>query len=212
MGPVLWTPSALLPEWWDALPVDRPVVWLSAGSSGDTAAMDKVAEILVNSGLTVMAATGDRSHSLPLTVHTASFIPGPAAAARADLVVCNGGSGMVYQALAQGKPVLGIPRNMDQFCVMEAVVRQGAGRLMRKASITAETLSQAAKEMLTDPRYREAAQQQQSSIATMNPVRNLERVVNAVLGETGRARLQARTGNVETTAWKSGTANVAAAC
>ena len=43
------------------------------------------------------------------------------------MVICNGGSLTSYQALAAGKPIIGLPSNLDQFLNMQALERSGAG-------------------------------------------------------------------------------------
>jgi hypothetical protein len=57
------------------------------------------------------------------SVFCSAYLPGNQAAARADLVVCNGGSPTTFQALSEGVPVLGIPGNLDQFLNMHYLER-----------------------------------------------------------------------------------------
>lgn len=182
IGPVLWAPSSARPLWWDDLPLDRPVAWLSAGSSGAGKAMCRVAEVLDANGFAVMASTAGGLTGLPPSVYTASFINGLEAAERADIVVCNGGSGIVYQALAKGRPVLGIPRNMDQYYVMEAVQSRGAGRLIRSGMVTDDSVLSAARDLLACSSYRAAALRQGRAIRVLNPVFGLERTIDQLLG------------------------------
>lgn len=59
------------------------------------------------------------------SVFCSAYLPGNQAAARADLVVCNGGSPTTFQALSEGVPVLGIPGNLDQFLNMHYLERYG---------------------------------------------------------------------------------------
>ena len=61
----------------------------------------------------------------------ADYLPGHLAARRADVVISNGGSTTGYQALAEGRPVLGIPFNLDQYLASQAIVRSGAGLIVR---------------------------------------------------------------------------------
>ncbi len=182
IGPVLWAPETALPDWWDALPTDRPLAWASAGSSGDSGAMDMAVSALRDAGFAVMVATAGRMRA-PAGTYAAEFIPGLRAAARADLVVCNGGSGLVYQALACGKPVLGLPRNMDQYYVMEAVERQGAGWLLRSGTATAKAVAAAARTMLEDRAMRRSARELARAIAAMSPARRLEEIARETLSD-----------------------------
>ncbi len=74
----------------------------------------------------------------------------------ADLVICGGGHGMVAKTLLAGVPLVVVPGGGDQWEMANRVVRQGSARLIRP--LTAEALVAAVDEVLSSPRYREAAQ------------------------------------------------------
>ena len=160
IGPVNWEPDIPLPSWWDALPDHKPVIFLSPGSSGDAVATLALIRALASLDLTLVVATAGRiaPANLPSSVFAAEWIPGLAAAQRADLVICNGGSPMVYLALGKGKPVLGIPQNHDQYYMMEALERKGAGKLIRSGRVDAVTVRKAVLEILGNPAFRQAAE------------------------------------------------------
>ena len=87
------------------------------------------------------------------------FLPGIDAAARAALVICNGGSSTTYQALANGVPVLALAsNNMDQHLNMAAIRQAGAGMVLRARGATAPAIRSAATRMLEDDRYRTQAE------------------------------------------------------
>jgi UDP:flavonoid glycosyltransferase YjiC (YdhE family) len=104
IGPILWSPPIPPPEWWDDLPTDRPVVYVSMGGSGAGRVFPAVVEALADLELTAVVATIGTGVDLPGSERTfvTDFLPGELAVARADLVVCNGGSPQAYQALAAG--------------------------------------------------------------------------------------------------------------
>ena len=81
----------------------------------------------------------------------------------ADLVICGGGHGMVAKTLLAGVPLVVVPGGGDQWEMANRVVRQGSARLIRP--LTAEALVDAVGEVLSSPRYREAAQAAAASIA-----------------------------------------------
>ena len=170
IGPVNWEPDIPLPSWWDALPDHKPVIFLSPGSSGDAVATLALIRALASLDLTLVVATAGRiaPANLPSSVFAAEWIPGLAAAQRADLVICNGGSPMVYLALGKGKPVLGIPQNHDQYYMMEALERKGAGKLIRSGRVDAVTVRKAVLEILGNPAFRQAAQRLQGFISSLN--------------------------------------------
>jgi UDP:flavonoid glycosyltransferase YjiC (YdhE family) len=88
----------------------------------------------------------------------------------ADVVICGGGHGMVAKTLLGGVPLVVVPGGGDQWEMANRVVRQGSARLIRP--LTAEALVDAVGEVLSSPRYREAAQRAAAGIAGVaDPVR-----------------------------------------
>jgi len=83
--------------------------------------------------------------------------------ARADLVICGGGHGMVAKTLLAGVPLVVVPGGGDQWEIANRVARQGSGRLVRP--LTAEALVGAVDAVLSTPSYRDAAQRASASIA-----------------------------------------------
>ena len=88
----------------------------------------------------------------------------------ADLVICGGGHGMLSKTLLAGVPLVVVPGGGDQWELANRVVRQGSARLIRP--LTADTLVAGVVEVLSSPRYREAARRAGESIAEVaDPVR-----------------------------------------
>jgi UDP:flavonoid glycosyltransferase YjiC (YdhE family) len=88
----------------------------------------------------------------------------------ADLVICGGGHGMVSKTLLAGVPLVVVPGGGDQWEIANRVVRQGSAQLVRP--LTTESLVAAVTEVLSTPRYREAARRAGDSIAEVeDPVR-----------------------------------------
>ncbi len=129
LGPVPWEPPVTLPAWWGRVPADRPVAYVTVGSSGDRNTVPRLVEGLRTLDYTVLVATAARTklEDDGESVFVADYLPGAAAARRSDLVVCNGGAPTVAQAFAAGRPVLGVCTNLDQFMNMRAVESAGAG-------------------------------------------------------------------------------------
>lgn len=158
LGPVLWQPRVPLPEWWDTLPDDRPIVYVTLGSSGERALLAGVIDALAELPIIVIAATVAAAAGASRdNVFTADYLPGISAARRAALVVCNGGSLTSYQALSAGVPVLGIAGNLDQFLNMQGIEITGAGALMRADRWSRQRLKQTAERLLSAPEARDAA-------------------------------------------------------
>jgi UDP:flavonoid glycosyltransferase YjiC (YdhE family) len=74
---------------------------------------------------------------------------------RADLVICGGGHGMVSKTLQAGVPMVVVPGGGDQWEMANRIVRQGSAVLVRP--LTGEALTAAVDEVLSSPRFREAA-------------------------------------------------------
>ena len=90
--------------------------------------------------------------------------------AHADLVICGGGHGLVTKALLAGVPMVVVPGGGDQWEIANRLVRQGSARVVRP--LTAESLVAAVDEVLSTPRYREAAGRAGADVAGVeDPVR-----------------------------------------
>ncbi|NRR31335.1 glycosyltransferase [Oxalobacteraceae bacterium] len=150
LGPVIWSPAIATPDWWEALPPETVVVYVTLGSSGQGRLLPLVLRALAPLQVTVIAATAGKItlDQVPANARVAPFLPGDAAARRARLVICNGGSPTSQQALAAGVPVLGIASNLDQFLNMQGVVAMGAGMLLRADRLSETVLRVAAADLL----------------------------------------------------------------
>lgn len=159
LGPVLWSPPVALPAWWDGLSGLRDIVYVTLGSSGQGALLPRVLQALAPLPVTVIAATAGNADVgvVPDNALVADYLPGELAAARARLVICNGGSPTSQQALAAGVPVLGIAGNLDQYLNMDGVLRAGAGALLRSDRLAEGSLRETALQLLSHPEPRAAA-------------------------------------------------------
>ncbi len=130
--------SAPLPDWW---PGDRrPLVYMTFGSvlghlteaeAVYRAALDAVAElparVLMTVGRTVEpSALGP----VPANIHLERFVPQQNVFGEAQLVVCHGGSGTTFGALAAGLPLVICPLFADQWANGRLVQEAGAGLLV----------------------------------------------------------------------------------
>lgn len=159
VGPTLWSPVGTLPDWWTRLPDDKPIVYVTLGSSGHGRLLPMVLNALANMPVTVIAASAGRDlpADVPSNAYVADYLPGEEAAKRAALVISNGGSQTSYQALANGKPVIGMPANLDQYLNMQYIQRAGVGQVIRAGIAEPEIIAQSVREMLGNPRQAEEA-------------------------------------------------------
>ena len=178
LGPVLWAPDIPSPTAWER-PPNAPVLYVTLGSSGNIRSAPALIRALAQLPVEVCVATAGRYtlEDLPSNVTVAEYLPGDAAARRADLVICNGGSSTGYQALAHGKPVIGIPFNLDQYLAMGVIERMQAGLLIRAGSAKPEAVARLVKGAL-DGRFFPGAIKCQEFLRVLDPGIEFRRVVH----------------------------------
>jgi UDP:flavonoid glycosyltransferase YjiC (YdhE family) len=130
-------------------------------------------------------------------VWTADYIPGLQAAARAAFVICNGGSAPVYQAFTAGKPVLGIPCNLDQYLMMDYVEKFGAGVAVRAGQASVEALAAAAGRILQDSKYGARAAVLQTSIQSRQGLASFAGLVDELVEGRGEGQHETTRGRAE---------------
>ncbi|HEY0036243.1 MAG TPA: glycosyl transferase family 1, partial [Longimicrobium sp.] len=150
VGPCVWSPRVPPPAWWDQVPADRPVIYIGLGSSGQPRLLPLVLRALADLPVSLLVATAGRADlgPQPPSVFVADYLDGVAAAARAQLVICNGGSTSGPQSLAAGTPVLGITSNLDQVASVRRIQARGAGEMIPEAWISEEGVRTAAQQIL----------------------------------------------------------------
>ncbi len=85
------------------------------------------------------------------------WAPGELIAARARVVIGNGGSPTTYQGLRAGAPVIGICGNLDQYLNMSLVEQAGAGVLLRSGRLSAPLVRDTVRRVLADDAMRDRA-------------------------------------------------------
>ncbi|MGH9091879.1 MAG: glycosyltransferase [Acidimicrobiales bacterium] len=131
-------PTAPLPDWWDG--ETGPLVYVTFGTvlghmSAATGVFRAALAAMEGVPARVLLTVGrgfDPSHlgRVPPHVHVERWVHQDDALARADLVVCHGGSGTVYGALAAGVPLVVAPVFADQFENGRRVAGAGAALLV----------------------------------------------------------------------------------
>jgi hypothetical protein len=166
-----------LPDWWAG--TDGPLVYVTFGTvsggmpSGPAAcrvALRAVAglpvRVLLSGGrATDLSALGP----IPDNVHVEEWVPAADAFAAASAVVCHGGAGTTFGALAAGLPMVVMPLFADQPTNARLVERAGAGLAVTPTGGAADSmglpcpadaprLRSAIEAVLADPSHRTAAQ------------------------------------------------------
>lgn len=183
LGPINWSPDVPLPDWWHTLPTERPLIYVTLGSSGDGRLLGPLVERLAALDVEVVVATAGNAR-LPASehIHAADYLPGATVAARAAAVVCNGGSPTSSQALALGIPVLGIPGNLDQYLNMYYVENIGAGLTLRNRALDSQAPVDAVRRLLTEPGFKRAAEWVADVFRRYTPQTRLEAALAGLTG------------------------------
>jgi UDP:flavonoid glycosyltransferase YjiC (YdhE family) len=155
LGYVPWSPPIAPPVWWDRLDPGRPIVYVTLGSSGRVERLPLVVEAAASLGCQVVVATAGRAalETRSPDIYVTDYLPGDLAARRASVVVSNGGSTTGYQALAEGRPVLGVAFNLDQYLAMQAIERFGAGLPLRAGALTRRDVTGGLERLLGEPSF-----------------------------------------------------------
>ncbi|MCK0440433.1 glycosyl transferase [Gordonia alkaliphila] len=98
--------------------------------------------------------------------------------ARADLVICGGGHGLLAKTLSAGVPTVVVPGGGDQWELANRVDRAGAGVLVRP--VTRAAMRAAIADVLGDPSYAAAAAGLAATARQItDPVAQAEQILNA---------------------------------
>jgi UDP:flavonoid glycosyltransferase YjiC (YdhE family)/pyruvate/2-oxoglutarate dehydrogenase complex dihydrolipoamide acyltransferase (E2) component len=185
LGPVAWSPALPLPSFCDSLDRDRPLVYVTLGTSGNVDLVPCILDVLSKLDAQVVCATGGRIdlESRSEDHHLVDFVSGDAMCGRADLLVFNGGVGGTQQALAAGIPSVGIPSNLDQYLNMYFVERAGIGKLVRSDRATERQLTATIRQLLEDQTYRRRAEELGQRARAYQPGTILNEVLDNLIAE-----------------------------
>ena len=169
-GPIIWQPDLPVPDWINDIDDEKPTVYLTMGSTGNGRAPDALARQLIEADYQVMWTTGGYDPGPDVSapdLYLTDYAPGQALCERADVVVCHGGNGTIYQALSRGTPVVGLPGFHDQEFNMQRVEAVGVGRKVSRA-ICVEALCSTVKSVLEDNCYQTNAGQIRKTMGRWN--------------------------------------------
>ncbi|MGW6598062.1 glycosyltransferase [Streptomyces sp. NPDC055036] len=183
---------AALPDWWNGSA--DPLVYLTlgteAGGMPDAAAayratLDAVRGLPVRVLLTAGRTTDVSAFGpLPPNVHMERWVPQADVLGSASVVLCHGGSGTTFGALAAGVPLVIVPFFADQPANARLVTTAGAGLSVTptggppdgRAVLGAEDVPRirsAVETVLGDPAYRTAAERLAAETRALPPAAEL---------------------------------------
>ena len=142
----------------------RPLVYISLGTTrkGDVTAFRMAAEACDHLNLQLVVSLGGRRDSdvlgnLPCNTIVVREAPQREVIKRSKVVITHGGLNTVLESLMEGKPMLVIPKFFDQPSVAVRLELLGVAKVLREDLVSAEKIRHVLSEILSDPRYEEAA-------------------------------------------------------
>lgn len=181
MGPILDMPQIEQPAWWQQWPTDKPIIYVGLGSTGNITLMENIVKALAQMDVTVLLATAQRIHlkEWPKNFYVAPYISGLEASKQSQLVLYNGGSGSVYQALSCGCPVLGFPTNMDQFLCMALIETKGAGKRIIGEHANIDNIKKNVQEILSTATFKHNAEKLAIEIKAYDVSKNFNQFIDS---------------------------------
>lgn len=168
VGPRLDDPSWA--EEWSPPQGDEPLVLaaLSCDFQNQADLLRRIAvalgELPVRAVMTTGKAIDPASVPAPGNVQVVRFAPHVQILREAAAVVTHCGHGTTIKALSAGVPVVCLPMGRDQFDIAARVVHRGAG-VRIEASADPVAIAASLREVLSEPRYRQAAVRISEAIA-----------------------------------------------
>lgn len=92
----------------------------------------------------------------------------------------RGGSTTGYQALAEGRPVLGVAFNLDQYLATDAIERAGAGLMLRAGNLRAHDVERALSRLAGEPSFGDRARALQADLCGWDAGARFEAVVREI--------------------------------
>jgi UDP:flavonoid glycosyltransferase YjiC (YdhE family) len=183
IGPLMWSTRPDMPDWWDHLPPEAPLVLVTLGTTGTATLLPAILASLAPQPAIIVVATATdiRLSDVPANARVARYLPLDVVAPRCKLVVCNGGSLTTYGAFVSNAPVLGLCTNMDQLLNMQAVSRFGAGLALRAGALAPHDLQDCVGRLLGTLDYAKHASDVGKRVTEFDPPRRLRDFVAEVL-------------------------------
>lgn len=173
LRPVGWSEPGELPAGVAGRECGRPLIYLTLGTINDSpkvlrTAIDGLAaleaDVLVAAGPVMRVAD---LGEIPANVRVENWMPQSALMPHLDLMVHHGGSGSTLGAFAAGLPQLILPQGADQFSNADVVHGLGVGERLAGAEVTADAVTEWARQLLVDEAVRAAAGEMAEEVAAM---------------------------------------------
>jgi UDP:flavonoid glycosyltransferase YjiC (YdhE family) len=184
IGPLTWRQEIKTPSWWPPVKRGKPLIYVTMGTTGIGDFFDRAIESLKSSELSAVITTGGQKGDLTAIegrIYVEDYLDGDLMMKECDLVVCHGGNGTIYQALQQGKPVLGIPTIPDQQYNMRRVCALDVGKMLSIDNFirNPQSLLGVVDSIVNNARYYRNAERLQEMLSTYDaPVKAADLIEN----------------------------------
>ncbi len=186
VGPILFDHPAPIPPWMNELADGTPNVYVSMGSTGIfDAFLRRTFDALGRLPYRFLVTTGGQVHestmrAAPANFRFAQFAPGSAILKYSRAMIYHGGNGTMYQALAEGVPMITLPAHREQVLTARHAARHGFSITLNARKAQGNALAAALREVVEDPSYRAAAQRFVPQIQEWNGAERAADVIEQV--------------------------------
>jgi UDP:flavonoid glycosyltransferase YjiC (YdhE family) len=153
LGPLFFRSEQGEEELISKIDATKPTILVSMGSSGEWRRLDMICNETFHRFNIITAGDVTKVLQGP-HINGKHFINNPAVMSHVDLMICHGGNGTIYQALAHDVPVLGFPSFFEQEWNMHRLEQLGLGEMIECVKSTDELLRTIMRWINNKPRLR----------------------------------------------------------
>jgi UDP:flavonoid glycosyltransferase YjiC (YdhE family) len=208
IGPALWqSQDTVLPDWWDRLDSNRPIIWVYAGNPRYLPIASPVDSLVVLQAcvaalapldIQVVLTTGfhdlpPQISPLPANFHFAPFVPGVAMARRSQLLIHHGGYGSCQTGLVAGTPAVIIPTYSERESNARRLAAAGAAEFvlpqvdrLGRRRVSVDLLRSKIQLVLGDPTYASKAQRLSAQLGAYGGPGQAATLIEGLLSESKR--------------------------
>jgi MGT family glycosyltransferase len=186
VGPIFWEPEVDAPDWIEKLDPERPTLYFTMGSTGNSSFFEQAIEIYGNSEYQCIMTTAGMVElsNVPDNFYVVDYAPGSKILDKSDIVICHGGNGTIYQAMSKGVPIIGIPTMHDQEFNLDRVVDLEIGIHLSELKFKPSDLVAAVEKILSEKSYKEHGLRYKNMLEKYNGPSTGAQLIEAYLKST----------------------------